>query len=100
MANIENLKPIRTESEAREKGKKGGIKSGEVRREKKKIKDELLTLLDTVQDNETMRQKMSFTLIQKAINGDLKAFEIIRDTIGEHPDKIKEPTPFDDFFVF
>lgn len=67
---------------------------------KTRIKDELLTLLDTVQDNETMRQKMSYAIIQKAINGDLKAFEIIRDTIGEHPDKIKEPTPFDDFFCF
>ena len=34
-----NLKPVQSENEAREKGKKGGIKSGEVRREKKTTQD-------------------------------------------------------------
>lgn len=31
MANENNLKPIRSVNEAREKGKKGGKKSGEIR---------------------------------------------------------------------
>ena len=35
MANNENLKLIKTTEEAREKGRAGGIKSGEVRRKKK-----------------------------------------------------------------
>lgn len=35
MANPQNLKPIQSVSEAREKGRAGGIKSGQVRREKK-----------------------------------------------------------------
>jgi hypothetical protein len=34
MATVENLKPVRTKEEARERGKAGGIKSGKVRREK------------------------------------------------------------------
>ena len=35
MANEQNLKPVRSEKEAREKGRKGGIASGKARREKK-----------------------------------------------------------------
>lgn len=44
---IENLQPVRTEEEAREKGRKGGIASGKARREKrdrKQIASELLDL--------------------------------------------------------
>jgi hypothetical protein len=44
--NEKNLKPIRTESEAREKGRNGGKKSGQVRREKSTIKKILNELLD------------------------------------------------------
>ena len=39
MANEGNLKPIRTKSEAREKGKKGGKKSGEVRAQRKTLRE-------------------------------------------------------------
>ena len=35
MANTKNLQPVRTKAEARKRGKAGGIKSGEARREKK-----------------------------------------------------------------
>lgn len=44
--NEKNLKPIRTESEAREKGRNGGIASGKARREKKTIQKILSELLD------------------------------------------------------
>ena len=81
MANSENLKPIRSMSEARENGKKGGIKSGEVRRARKTLKEELLLLLE----NGNTQNKISVALVQKAIKGDIKAFEVIRDTIGEKP---------------
>lgn len=79
MANKNNLKPVRTKEEARERGKKGGIKSGEVRRERKTLKDELLLLLATG----NTQNKVSLALIEKALSGDTKAFEVIRDTIGE-----------------
>lgn len=39
MANDKNLKPIRSVSEAREKGKKGGIASGQARRRKKSMRE-------------------------------------------------------------
>lgn len=47
MANEQNLKPVRNEKEARELGKKGGIRSGEVRREKASFKKSLETLLNS-----------------------------------------------------
>lgn len=81
MANSENLKPVRTKSEAREKGKKGGIKSGEVRRARKTLKEELLLLLESG----NTQNKISLALVEKALKGDIKAFEVIRDTIGEKP---------------
>lgn len=89
MANEKNLKPIRTKSEAREKGKKGGIKSGEVRAQRKTLKEELLALLEVKVEDKTMQEKISFSLIQEALSGNVKAFETIRDTIGEKPqDKV------------
>ena len=86
MANEKNLKPVRTKSEARKRGRAGGIKSGEKRAERKTLKDELLLLLS---QNEA-QNKMSVALVQKAMNGDIKAYEVIRDTIGEKPvDKVQ-----------
>lgn len=80
MANSENLKRF-TSSEARENGKKGGKKSAEVRRARKTLKDELLALLS----DEDIQKKISTALLKKAQKGDTKAFEVIRDTIGEKP---------------
>jgi len=39
MANAENLKPVRTKSEARKRGRNGGIKSGESRRKAKSYQE-------------------------------------------------------------
>lgn len=80
MANSENLKQL-SSKEARKNGKIGGIKSGEVRRARKTLKEELLLLLE----NGNTQNKISIALVQKAIKGDIKAFEVIRDTIGEKP---------------
>ena len=48
MANdgIDNLKPVRSVEEAREKGRKGGIASGKARREKRDRKQMASDLLD------------------------------------------------------
>lgn len=85
MANEKNLKPVRSKKEARERGKKGGIKSGEVRAKKKTLKEELIALLETKIEEKTIQEKISFSLIQEALKGNVKAFETIRDTIGEKP---------------
>lgn len=85
MANEQNLRTP-TSTEARERGRKGGIASGKARRERKTLKDELLLLLQE-DDNNT---KISVALLNKALMGDIQAFTTIRDTIGEKPtDKIE-----------
>lgn len=86
MANPENLKRF-TSSEARENGKKGAKKSAEKRRERKKFK-ELLEIALLLSDEESGEQNdfaIVAALIKKAANGDTKAFELIRDTVGEKP---------------
>ena len=85
MANEQNLKPVTSKKEARERGRKGGLASGEARRKRKTLKEELLLMLA---DGDT-QQSVTLALIEKAMGGDTKAFEVIRDTIGEKPvDKV------------
>jgi hypothetical protein len=48
MANEKNLKPVRSESEAREKGKKGGIASGKARLAKKTAREYAIATLEGV----------------------------------------------------
>lgn len=96
MPNEENLKPVQTESEAREMGKKGGVKSGEARRKKKALRETLETMLKaTLKDPEiigkfekfgfrsgmNMQDAISAAMIAQAAKGNVKAFVAIRDTI-------------------
>lgn len=89
--NESNLIPFneRTEKEQREIARKGGIASGEARRRKRDLKEELLLLLE----DEDTQKKISIALIERAMimdNMGNKAFEVIRDTIGEKPvDKLE-----------
>ena len=86
MANEQNLKPVSSKKEARERGRKGGLASVESRRKRKTLKEELLLMLS----DGDIQEKISIALINEAINGNnagsvTKAFEVIRDTIGERP---------------
>lgn len=87
--NPQNLKTTpfeKGEERAKEAGRKGGIKSGETKRRKKLLKEELETLLEIIdKDGHTNQEKISMALLQKASKGDTKAFEVIRDTIGQKP---------------
>lgn len=84
--NDQNLKPVKTKKEARERGRKGGIASGKARAARKTLKEELLLLLQ----NGDTQEKISLAMIKEALEGNTKAFEVIRDTIGEKPtDKIE-----------
>lgn len=93
-------------TEAAQNGKKGGKASGKVRREKKAMKDTLATLLSmslkegTITDidkitnvaslkglNISVQDAIMLAQIQKALKGDTKAAEYIRDTSGN---KLKE----------
>lgn len=87
MANVSNLIPNskRSPSEVRENSRKGGIKSGKVRRERRKLKEELELLLK----QENYQERICLSLINKAIKGDVRAFETIRETIGENYKDVK-----------
>ena len=87
LANTENLVSLadRTTEEQRAIASAGGKASGEARRKRKTLKEELLLILS---EGET-QQSVTLALIEKAMSGDTKAFEVIRDTIGEKPiDKV------------
>ena len=89
MANKNNLKPIRSESEAREKGKKGGIKSGEKRREQKKFREIFELLLNKQSTNDkgetaTIKEVIAINTVAKAVKGDLKAVNLIKDFLEEN----------------
>ena len=64
-----------------EVARKAQAKATEVKREKKLLKEELMLLLAQGKTQE----KISLALIEEAIKGNVKAFEVIRDTIGEKP---------------
>lgn len=86
VAGQDNLIPVRTKEEARERGTNGGIASGEARRKRKTLREELIALLES---GDT-QQRMSVALIQEATIGNsagsvARAWETVRDTIGEKP---------------
>ncbi len=89
MANEQNLKPFTAEQsreEAVKNGKRGGIASGEAKRKRKSLREQLELLLE----NGDTQESVAVALIEKAMKGDVKAFEVIRDTIGEKPvDKVE-----------
>ncbi|MBQ9452366.1 MAG: hypothetical protein IJU65_03615 [Desulfovibrio sp.] len=85
MANEQNLKPCRNKREARERGLIGGKKSGEARRRKRTLRELLEVLLETKQGDMTTAEAITIALAEKALSGDVKAFETIRDTIGQKP---------------
>ena len=93
MANEQNLIPSnkRSKNEARENSRKGGIASGEARRKKRDLKLAMQALLEAdVTDKktgETMSGAEAIAMAQykKALKGDAKAFELVRDTSGQKP---------------
>lgn len=85
--NNSNLIPAdqRSTDEARENGRKGGIASGQARREKKLLKESILERM-----NEGDWNEMIDALIERAKESD-KAFVVLRDTIGQKPiDRIEQ----------
>lgn len=84
MANEKNLKVL-TSEEARRNGRKGGIKSGEIRREKRLLKELLEDVLFTPTKTGNLAIDITNALIKKAKKGNVKAYELIRDTLGQKP---------------
>ena len=79
----------RTKSEQIEIARKGGIASGEARRKRKTFKEQMLFMLE---NNPNLQNELINALFKRAKKtGDKsgisanKAFELIRETIGEAP---------------
>lgn len=92
MANEKNL--IRNEdltpSQRRANASKAGKASGEARRKKKLLRECLEILLEkemTDKKGETMTgaEALSAKLFKEAMKGNVKAFEVLRDTAGQKP---------------
>lgn len=104
-----NLIPISSTEEAREKGKKGGLKSAEARRKKKTFQEVFSAIMqmeiEPTEDSAaelckkfskyslTYQDAIALMITQKAAGGNLSAAEYIRDTLGEKPtEKISTDT--------
>lgn len=106
MANEENLIPYRfnkrSANEARENGSKGGKKSGEVRRKRKAMKEQMEMLLTLPVKNQEQhsfiaslginekeidnQMALIVAMYAKALKGDVQAFNAIREVTQD--DKI------------
>jgi hypothetical protein len=101
--NDKNLKPIRTKSEAREKGAKGGKASGKVRAEKKAAReiaeaifsmpakagelidiDDADSLDDILHSNPSVKAAIISKLAKKAADGNIKAAELLLTISGDY----------------
>lgn len=100
MANPDNLKGHgfndKSANEVRELAAKGGRNSGKVRRQKadfRKVLNALLTaeiespeltpMLEAMGVKSTVESAVNAAIIKQAMNGDVKAYMAIRDTIGQ-----------------
>lgn len=94
MANEQNLRPAEYKLSV-EEAKKGGKASAEARRKKRDLRLALEMLLEkdfkdkngkTITGTEAVTAK----LFEKAMKGDVRAFETLRDTVGQKPvDKVE-----------
>lgn len=89
MANEQNLRPSEYKL-SQEEAKKGGIASGEARRRKRDIRLALEALLEKEykgKDGKTLSgaEAIAIKQMEKALKGDTRAFEVIRDSAGQKP---------------
>jgi hypothetical protein len=104
MSNEQNLKPLSTEK-AREIGAKGGKASAESRRKKRDLKLAIQALLEAdIKDKktgETMSgaEALAVAQFRKAMKGDTKAFEVLRDTSGQKPIEKVEQVNIDGEYI-
>lgn len=87
--NDDNLIPLnkRTKSEQREIRSKGGKASGVARNKKKLIKDTIEEFLQAVNPDtgNDFQIDLVYSMLQKALEGDVSAFNTLRDTAGQKP---------------
>ncbi len=90
--NLEKGAPMRFKSgeKAAESGRKGGKASGRAKKQKKLLRECLEALLDreiTDKSGKKMSgaEAMAVVAFREALEGNFKAWEIVRDTVGQKP---------------
>lgn len=94
--NEQNLKPVRTKSEARERGRAGGKASGRARRRKADFRKTLNMLLTAEIDSEeykpilealgvecTLESALNMAMIKEGLAGNVKAYEAVAKYAGQ-----------------
>ncbi len=83
--HAENFSPS-TPEKAKANGRKGGLASGRSRKRRKAFRELVdLALRCRGVNGSTVAEDVVLALIDKALTGDVKAFEALRDTVGEKP---------------
>lgn len=98
--NQDNLIPMneRSKEEARELGRLGGIRSGEVRKEKATMKKDLEMLMNSTDEEGVLnRNKIALALMVNAMDknkgGNARAYELIARMLGELEPEEQVGTP-------
>ena len=103
MANEQNLKPFKTVKEARESGRKGGIASGQARKERKTIQKILNEFLNVkcsdskqfsriaaklgIESEKSIKELLTYlAIINTAKNANLDELSKLTKLIGEMPE--------------
>ena len=108
MAGEDNLIPMseRSKEEARELGRKGGIESGKVRKQKADLRkrlrelvdmplragdiDEIETLADAKGANLSISDAIVVKLVTMALSGNIKAMNKVTELLGNDPTEAQE----------
>ena len=97
---------FKTGAEQVEIARKGGIASGKAKQQKKLIKDNIALLLSLPIKNSKTKEQLKqlgiddtemnnqmalvIAMYQKALKGDVSAFNTLRDTLGQKPIEVQE----------
>lgn len=81
-------RPFQAGDQAREAGRKGGIKSAAIKKARKTFREEMLELLqveskDSDGKPHTQQELILAAMIKEARGGNVKAYEAVQSTIGE-----------------
>ena len=107
MANEQNLKPVRNKKEARERGRKGGIASGEARRRAKTMKELAKAIANSEIQNDSLKKKVEkifpadeeteitgsaavvASVFNNAVKGNMKAVEVFERMAADDKEERK-----------
>lgn len=114
MSGTDNLRPVRTKEEARERGRNGGIASGKARRKKnslkraaqavlttsmpKQVKTQIEKMVGNIEDENDMLYTAAVAVMTKeALSGNVAAFNSLKDIVESIENQIEqdnlEPDP-------